>query len=98
MIANPAAILGVVALLAAVICAVVIVLLRPVLQRYALARPNARSSHKIPTPQGAGIAVIGATLVVGGAFASVWGFAPLLMLFIAVPMLALVGLSTLKLR
>jgi len=92
MIANPAEILIVVALLAAVICAVLIMLLRPLLQRYALARPNARSSHKIPTPQGAGIAVIGATLVVGGAFASVMGFAPLIMLFIAVPMLALVGL------
>lgn len=39
-------------------------LLMPLLQRYALARPNARSSHKIPTPQGAGIAVIAATLVV----------------------------------
>jgi UDP-N-acetylmuramyl pentapeptide phosphotransferase/UDP-N-acetylglucosamine-1-phosphate transferase len=42
-----------------------IVLLRPLLIRYALARPNARSSHKIPTPQGGGIAVIAATLVVG---------------------------------
>lgn len=41
---------------------------RPLLQRYALARPNARSSHRIPTPQGAGIAVIAATLIV----ASVW--------------------------
>jgi UDP-N-acetylmuramyl pentapeptide phosphotransferase/UDP-N-acetylglucosamine-1-phosphate transferase len=41
---------------------------RPLLQRYALARPNARSSHRILTPQGAGIAVIAATLVV----ASVW--------------------------
>src|SRR3979490_2327726 len=41
--------------------------LRPLLVRYALARPNARSSHRIPTPQGAGIAVIGATLVVAGA-------------------------------
>jgi UDP-N-acetylmuramyl pentapeptide phosphotransferase/UDP-N-acetylglucosamine-1-phosphate transferase len=41
--------------------------LRPVLLRYALARPNARSSHRIPTPQGAGIAVIGATLAVAGA-------------------------------
>ncbi|MGC2775108.1 MAG: glycosyltransferase family 4 protein [Bradyrhizobium sp.] len=92
MIANPAAILVVVALLAAVMCAVLIVLLRPLLQRYALARPNARSSHKIPTPQGAGIAVIGATLVVGGAFASVMGFAPLVMLFVAVPLVALVGL------
>ncbi|MPZ57876.1 MAG: glycosyl transferase [Rhizobiales bacterium] len=36
--------------------------LRPVLQRYALARPNARSSHIVPTPQGGGIAVIGVTL------------------------------------
>ncbi|MGJ4972126.1 MULTISPECIES: glycosyl transferase [unclassified Bradyrhizobium] len=92
MIADPTAVLAAIAVLAAAMCAILIVLLRPVLQRYALARPNARSSHKIPTPQGAGIAVIGATIVVGGAFASVAGFAPLLMLFIAVPMLALVGL------
>ncbi|CCD93649.1 putative Glycosyl transferase, group 4; undecaprenyl-phosphate N-acetylglucosaminyl 1-phosphate transferase [Bradyrhizobium sp. ORS 375] len=92
MIATPAANAALIALLAAVMCAVAIVLLRPLLQRYALARPNARSSHKIPTPQGAGIAVVGATLVVGGAFASVLGFAPLTMLFIAVPMLGLVGL------
>jgi UDP-N-acetylmuramyl pentapeptide phosphotransferase/UDP-N-acetylglucosamine-1-phosphate transferase len=35
-----------------------IVVLMPVLQRYALARPNARSSHTQPTPQGAGIAII----------------------------------------
>jgi UDP-N-acetylmuramyl pentapeptide phosphotransferase/UDP-N-acetylglucosamine-1-phosphate transferase len=38
--------------------------LRPLLLRVALAKPNARSSHRIPTPQGAGIAVIAATLVV----------------------------------
>jgi UDP-N-acetylmuramyl pentapeptide phosphotransferase/UDP-N-acetylglucosamine-1-phosphate transferase len=31
-----------------------------------LAKPNARSSHRIPTPQGAGIAVIAATLVIAG--------------------------------
>ncbi|MCB1509521.1 MAG: glycosyltransferase family 4 protein [Hyphomicrobiaceae bacterium] len=30
----------------------------PLLRRYALARPNARSSHVEPTPQGAGMAVI----------------------------------------
>ena len=42
--------------------ALLILLLRPLLQRYALARPNARSSHREPTPQGAGIAVIGATI------------------------------------
>ncbi len=35
-----------------------ILALTPLLQRYALARPNARSSHSKPTPQGAGIAVI----------------------------------------
>jgi len=39
-----------------------IVLLRPLLIRYALARPNARSSHKTPTPQGGGIAVIAAAI------------------------------------
>jgi UDP-N-acetylmuramyl pentapeptide phosphotransferase/UDP-N-acetylglucosamine-1-phosphate transferase len=38
--------------------------LRPLLLRHALARPNARSSHRVPTPQGAGIAVIAATLMV----------------------------------
>ncbi|RDJ26968.1 glycosyl transferase [Bosea caraganae] len=42
------------------------VLLRPLLVRYALARPNARSSHRIPTPQGGGIAVLaGAFLALG---------------------------------
>ena len=49
---------------AAIASAGLIVLLRPLLRRYALARPNARSSHKLPTPQGAGIAVIAATLLV----------------------------------
>jgi UDP-N-acetylmuramyl pentapeptide phosphotransferase/UDP-N-acetylglucosamine-1-phosphate transferase len=38
--------------------------LRPLLTRVALARPNARSSHGEPTPQGGGIAVVGATLAV----------------------------------
>jgi UDP-N-acetylmuramyl pentapeptide phosphotransferase/UDP-N-acetylglucosamine-1-phosphate transferase len=48
---------------AAMICAGLIVVLRPLLQRYALARPNARSSHVTPTPQGGGIAVITATAI-----------------------------------
>jgi UDP-N-acetylmuramyl pentapeptide phosphotransferase/UDP-N-acetylglucosamine-1-phosphate transferase len=46
--------------------------IRPLLLRHALARPNARSSHRIPTPQGAGIAVIAATLVVAAAIMA-WG-------------------------
>ncbi len=52
---------------AALLSALLIVLLRPLLERYALARPNARSSHMIPTPQGGGIAVIAATILVSGA-------------------------------
>jgi UDP-N-acetylmuramyl pentapeptide phosphotransferase/UDP-N-acetylglucosamine-1-phosphate transferase len=44
-----------------------IVALFPWLRRYALAKPNARSSHRTPTPQGGGIAVIAATLVAAGA-------------------------------
>jgi UDP-N-acetylmuramyl pentapeptide phosphotransferase/UDP-N-acetylglucosamine-1-phosphate transferase len=51
---------------AALVSAAVLLAIRPLLARYALARPNARSSHKIPTPQGGGIAVIAATLAVSG--------------------------------
>jgi UDP-N-acetylmuramyl pentapeptide phosphotransferase/UDP-N-acetylglucosamine-1-phosphate transferase len=54
------------ALAAAIVSAAVIKLIRPRLLKHALAKPNARSSHLIPTPQGAGIAVIAATLVVAG--------------------------------
>jgi UDP-N-acetylmuramyl pentapeptide phosphotransferase/UDP-N-acetylglucosamine-1-phosphate transferase len=53
-------------LVAAAISALLCVLLRPLLVRYALARPNARSSHRVPTPQGGGIAVLaGAFLALG---------------------------------
>jgi UDP-N-acetylmuramyl pentapeptide phosphotransferase/UDP-N-acetylglucosamine-1-phosphate transferase len=60
--------------IAAATSAGLILLLRPLLVRYALARPNARSSHKVPTPQGGGIAVIGAALlgvIVGAAVSAV---------------------------
>jgi UDP-N-acetylmuramyl pentapeptide phosphotransferase/UDP-N-acetylglucosamine-1-phosphate transferase len=49
---------------AAIISAGLVKLIRPQLLKHVLARPNARSSHRIPTPQGAGIAVIAATLVI----------------------------------
>jgi len=49
------------------ISAALIVVLRPLLTRYALARPNARSSHREPTPQGGGIAVCAATIGVAAA-------------------------------
>jgi UDP-N-acetylmuramyl pentapeptide phosphotransferase/UDP-N-acetylglucosamine-1-phosphate transferase len=57
---------------AAIVCAGLIVMLRPALQRYALAKPNARSSHREPTPQGGGIAVIAATLA--ATFLGLFGF------------------------
>jgi UDP-N-acetylmuramyl pentapeptide phosphotransferase/UDP-N-acetylglucosamine-1-phosphate transferase len=66
---RPAAIVAT----AALISVGLIVVLRPLLARYALARPNARSSHSIPTPQGGGIAIVAATIAVSyGA----WSFLP----------------------
>jgi UDP-N-acetylmuramyl pentapeptide phosphotransferase/UDP-N-acetylglucosamine-1-phosphate transferase len=44
--------------------------IRPLLMQYALAKPNARSSHRVPTPQGAGIAVVVATLLVASLIAA----------------------------
>jgi len=55
-----------VALAAAVVSAVVISLIRPKLLKHALAKPNARSSHQTPTPQGAGIGVVAATVLAAG--------------------------------
>lgn len=46
------------------ISAALLWVLHPLLKRYALARPNARSSHREPTPQGGGIAVVAATIAV----------------------------------
>ena len=51
---------------AAFCSAALIMLLLPLFRRYALARPNARSSHSIPTPQGGGVAVILATAIALG--------------------------------
>jgi UDP-N-acetylmuramyl pentapeptide phosphotransferase/UDP-N-acetylglucosamine-1-phosphate transferase len=51
---------------AALLAAALIAALLPSLKRFALARPNVRSSHSAPTPQGGGIAVVIATLAVVG--------------------------------
>src|SRR5689334_2247138 len=63
---------------ALLICVGLIALLFPLLRRYALARPNARSSHVTPTPQGGGIAVIAATgiaaALTGALGASAFGY------------------------
>ena len=51
---------------AAALTTALILALGPWLQSYALAKPNARSSHKLPTPRGGGIAVVAATIAVSG--------------------------------
>jgi UDP-N-acetylmuramyl pentapeptide phosphotransferase/UDP-N-acetylglucosamine-1-phosphate transferase len=74
--------LGCILIAAAILCAGLIVLLQPLLRRYALARPNARSSHTIPTPQGGGIAVVLATLcVTAGVLLFHTGLGPALVAF-----------------
>jgi UDP-N-acetylmuramyl pentapeptide phosphotransferase/UDP-N-acetylglucosamine-1-phosphate transferase len=57
-------VLGPTALVALVLSFALMLLLRPWLARYAMVPPNPRSSHHQPTPQGGGIAVVIATLVV----------------------------------
>ncbi|OCK54148.1 glycosyl transferase [Bradyrhizobium sp. LMTR 3] len=52
---------------AALLSAVLTWAIRPLMVRIALAKPNARSSHRVPTPQGAGVAVIAATLIAAAA-------------------------------
>lgn len=79
--------------IAALISALVTWTSRPLLQRYTLARPNARSSHRIPTPQGAGIAVIAATLIVASAWSAWANVAIPPALIAATVVMALVGFA-----
>jgi UDP-N-acetylmuramyl pentapeptide phosphotransferase/UDP-N-acetylglucosamine-1-phosphate transferase len=75
--------------------AALIALALPLLRQHALAQPIARSSHKVPTPQGAGIGVIAATAgSVGLTLATgAWTAAPeVLMVLVAAVGLAVVGL------
>src|SRR5258708_27409267 len=84
-------------IVAAGVCsAVLIVLLRPLFRRHALARPNARSSHAAPTPQGGGVAIILAVMLTLGAAGAFTGperaaFADALSLGAAVVLLTIVG-------
>jgi UDP-N-acetylmuramyl pentapeptide phosphotransferase/UDP-N-acetylglucosamine-1-phosphate transferase len=63
---------------AALVSAALCVLLRPLLMRYAMARPGARSSHKAPTPQGGGIAIMGGILAAIAAPLTLFGTNPFL--------------------
>jgi UDP-N-acetylmuramyl pentapeptide phosphotransferase/UDP-N-acetylglucosamine-1-phosphate transferase len=49
-------------IVAILVSASLVAILRPLLIRYVMARPNQRSSHKVATPQGGGIAVIAAAM------------------------------------
>src|SRR5262245_21800957 len=69
-------ILGSVVAVATLVSMALICLLQPWLERYATVPPNPRSSHYEPTPQGAGIAVVLATLAV------TWGIVVLLPVFL----------------
>ena len=85
---------GAIAALAALISVVLIVVLHPLLSRYALAKPNARSSHRTPTPQGGGIAVMAATIAATafGLFSlAVSPATPLVAVFGAAVVMACVG-------
>jgi UDP-N-acetylmuramyl pentapeptide phosphotransferase/UDP-N-acetylglucosamine-1-phosphate transferase len=83
--------IAVVVIAAASICGGLIRLLLPLLRRYALARPNARSSHVEPTPQGAGVAVIVASLSVATVAALLGNVSVPITVFAAVVFIALVG-------
>jgi UDP-N-acetylmuramyl pentapeptide phosphotransferase/UDP-N-acetylglucosamine-1-phosphate transferase len=84
------------AVLAALLSYFITWAIRPLMLRLALAKPNARSSHRIPTPQGAGIAVIAATLATAGAaiaFAGVPDFKIPVAVFGATLLIAAVGFA-----
>jgi UDP-N-acetylmuramyl pentapeptide phosphotransferase/UDP-N-acetylglucosamine-1-phosphate transferase len=79
---------------AAVVSVAIIVALRPWLRRVALAKPNARSSHREPTPQGGGIAVVTATIAAACGtlyFSAPAAAGPLLPVFAAVILIAALG-------
>jgi UDP-N-acetylmuramyl pentapeptide phosphotransferase/UDP-N-acetylglucosamine-1-phosphate transferase len=65
--------------------------LMPVLRRYALSRPNTRSSHRTPTPQGGGIAVIAATVITAAATCVISGVPPTWIIFATSIVIAAVG-------
>jgi UDP-N-acetylmuramyl pentapeptide phosphotransferase/UDP-N-acetylglucosamine-1-phosphate transferase len=76
--------------------AAITLIIRPYLQRIALAKPNARSSHSVPTPQGGGAAVVAATILAATSVLfpivpDVEVFAPFGPLLAAVILIAAVG-------
>src|SRR3954465_6096706 len=85
--------LSLIVTVAAAISAGIILVLRPWLQRYLLAHPNSRSSHRQSTPQGGGIGVIVAALAVAASVAmiSLHDATSLWLVFAGTAFLSLVG-------
>lgn len=54
---------GLLLVIACGVSAALVTILRPLLLRYVMAKPNRRSSHRVATPQGGGIAVMAGTLI-----------------------------------
>jgi len=84
-------------IVSAALTIVLILAVEPLLVRYVMARPNARSSHAVPTPQGGGIAVMLAVIVVcATVLLNVPGIPdriPLLQVLVAAFGLSLLGLT-----
>jgi UDP-N-acetylmuramyl pentapeptide phosphotransferase/UDP-N-acetylglucosamine-1-phosphate transferase len=81
---------------AAALSAAIIVPLRPLLVRHALAHVNDRSSHRQPTPQGGGVAVIAAAIAVvaaAGFFNPMFAPGSLGVLFGATVLMAMIGVA-----
>jgi len=96
-LAWPIEFAGIVFIAACAISFLLLLSLKPALRRYALAKPNTRSSHKLPTPQGGGIAIITAIVTVVGAIGVLYPSlfnepVRLAAIFMAVIALATVGL------
>ncbi|MGB0056440.1 MAG: glycosyl transferase [Methyloceanibacter sp.] len=81
---------------AAALASVLIYVLRPLLLRYLLAHPNARSSHTQATPQGAGVGVIIALLIICAAAWLLWQ-APVGAMALVPALAAVLGLMVLGL-
>jgi UDP-N-acetylmuramyl pentapeptide phosphotransferase/UDP-N-acetylglucosamine-1-phosphate transferase len=76
----------------ALLTAVLLLPLRPLLFHHALVRPDPRSSHTVPTPQGGGLAAIAAILLVGAFVAFNLDDPALPMALSAAALLAIVGI------
>ena len=79
----------------AALAAALIVLLWPLLLRYALARPSARGLHETPTPQGGGGAIMIAIVAVASAVVALGGLPPGETVALAVALASAIGLAIL---